>query len=216
MRKQTQEADQQALGFKFTKELFEGDQSMYSTAEFRKGLKIEFQGEPFIIVDFQHVKPGKGGAFVRTRLKSLLTGLVRDETFRSGDKVGRPDLQEREMQFLYQEGGQHCFMDTNSYEQFFMSSEQLGESRLYLQEQIQVKVLFYRGQPIAVELPNFVELKVVETEPGVRGDTASGATKPAKLETGAVLQVPLFVQEGDLLKVDTRTGQYIERIISKG
>jgi elongation factor P len=188
---------------------------MYSTAEFRKGLKIEFQGEPFIIVEFQHVKPGKGGAFVRTRLKSLLTGLVREETFRSGDKVERPDLQEREMQFLYQEGGQHCFMDTNTYEQFYMSSEQLGESRLYLQEQIQVKVLFYKGRPIAVELPNFVELKVVETEPGVRGDTASGGTKPAKLETGAVVQVPLFVQEGDLLKVDTRTGQYIERVISK-
>lgn len=188
---------------------------MYSTAEFRKGLKIEFQGEPFIIVDFQHVKPGKGGAFVRTRLKSLLTGLVREETFRSGDKVGRPDLQEREMQFLYQEGGQYCFMDTNTYEQFYMSADQLGDSRLYLQEQVQVKVLFFRGQPIAVELPNFVELRVAETEPGVRGDTASGATKPARLETGAVVQVPLFVQQGDLLKVDTRTGQYIERVISR-
>ncbi|MGQ9857991.1 MAG: elongation factor P [Thermodesulfobacteriota bacterium] len=188
---------------------------MYSTAEFRKGLKIEFQGEPFIIVDFQHVKPGKGGAFVRTRLKSLLTGLVREETFRSGDKVGRPDLQEREMQFLYQEGGQYCFMDTTTYEQFYMSAQQLGDSRLYLQEQVQVRVLFFKGQPIAVELPNFVDLRVVETEPGVKGDTASGGTKPAKLETGAVVQVPLFVQEGDLLKVDTRTGQYIERVMSR-
>lgn len=188
---------------------------MYSTAEFRKGLKIEFQGEPFIIVDFQHVKPGKGGAFVRTRLKSLLTGLVREETFRSGDKVGRPDLQEREMQFLYQEGGQYCFMDTTTYEQFYMSAQQLGDSRLYLQEQVQVRVLFFKGQPIAVELPNFVDLRVVETEPGVKGDTASGGTKPAKLETGAVVQVPLFVQEGDLLKVDTRTGEYIERVMSR-
>lgn len=188
---------------------------MYSTAEFRKGLKIEFQGEPFIIVDFQHVKPGKGGAFVRTRLKSLLTGLVREETFRSGDKVGRPDLQEREMQFLYQEGGQYCFMDTSTYEQFYMSAQQLGDSRLYLQDQVQVRVLFFKGQPIAVELPNFVDLRVVETEPGVKGDTASGGTKPAKLETGAMVQVPLFVQEGDLLKVDTRTGEYIERVMSR-
>ncbi len=188
---------------------------MYSTAEFRKGLKIEFQGEPFIIVDFQHVKPGKGGAFVRTRLKNLITGLVRDETFRSGDKVGRPDLQEREMQYLYQDGGQYCFMDTSTYEQFHIGSEQLGESRLYLQEQIQVKVLFFRGRPIGVELPNFVDLRVIQTEPGLKGDTASGGTKPAKLETGAVVQVPLFVQQGDLLKVDTRTGVYIERVSSK-
>ena len=188
---------------------------MYSTAEFRKGLKIEFQGEPFIIVDFQHVKPGKGGAFVRTRLKSLLTGLVREETFRSGEKVGRPDLQEREMQYLYNEAGQYCFMDTNTYEQFYMSDTQLGESRLYLQEQIQVRVLFFKGQPIAIELPNFVDLKVAQTDPGVRGDTATGGTKPAKLETGAIVQVPLFVQEGDVIKVDTRTGEYIERVATR-
>ena len=184
---------------------------MYSTAEFRKGLKIEFQGEPFIMVDFQHVKPGKGSAFVRTRLKNLITGLVREETFRSGDKVGRPDLQEREMQYLYQDGGQYCFMDTATYEQSYIVSDQLGNSRLYLQEQIQVKVLFYKGRPIGVDLPNFVNLRVVQTEPGVKGDTASGGTKPAKLETGAVVQVPLFVQEGDVLKVDTRSGTYIER-----
>lgn len=188
---------------------------MYSTSEFRKGLKIEFEGEPYIIVDFQHVKPGKGGAFVRTRLKSLVTGLVRDETFRSGERVGRPDLQEREMQFLYHEGEQYCFMDTNTYEQIYIAGAQLGESRLYLQEQIQVKVLFFRGQPIAVELPNFVDLRVVETDPGVRGDTASGGTKPARLETGAVVQVPLFIQEGDLIKVDTRTGEYIERVAAR-
>jgi len=188
---------------------------MYYTADFRKGLKIEFQGEPYIMVDFQHVKPGKGGAFVRTRLKNLVTGLVRDETFRSGDKVGRPDLQEREMQYLYQDAGQYCFMDTSTYEQFYLTPEQLGDSRLYLHEQIQVKALFYKGRPMGVDLPNFVGLLVVDTEPGVKGDTASGGTKPARLETGAVVQVPLFVQEGDRVKVDTRTGQYIERVISK-
>jgi elongation factor P len=185
---------------------------MYTTAEFRKGLKVEFQGEPFIIVDFQHVKPGKGGAFVRTRLKNLMTGLVREETFRSGDKVGKPDLHERDMQYLYQDAGQYCFMDTSSYEQLNLTSDQLGDSRLYLHEQIQVKVLFFKGQPIGVDLPNFVELKVIDTEPGVKGDTASGGTKPAKLETGAIVQVPLFVQQGDRLKVDTRTGAYIERV----
>jgi elongation factor P len=185
---------------------------MYTTAEFRKGLKIEFQGEPYIIVDFQHVKPGKGGAFVRTRLKNLMTALVREETFRSGDKVGRPDLVEREMQFLYETAGQYCFMDTSSYEQIEVRGDQLGDGRLYLQEQVQVRMLFYRGKPIGVDLPNFVNLRVTETEPGVKGDTASGGTKPAKLETGAVVQVPLFVQEGDLLKVDTRSGAYIERV----
>ena len=188
---------------------------MYTTAEFRKGLKIEFQGEPFIIVDFQHVKPGKGGAFVRTRLKNLMSGLVREETFRSGDKVGKPDLQEREMQYLYEQGGQYCFMDTGSYEQFFIGPDQLGDSRFYLQEQIQARVLFYKGRPIGVDLPNFVNIRVVETEPGVKGDTASGGTKPAKLETGALVQVPLFVQQGDVLKVDTRSGTYIERVGSK-
>jgi elongation factor P len=187
---------------------------MYSTSDFRKGLKIEFQGEPYIIVDFQHVKPGKGGAFVRTRLKSLVTGLVRDETFRSGEKVGVPDLQEREMQYLYKDSGQYVFMDTNTYEQFYLTEDQLGESRLYLKEQVQVKVLFYKGQPIGVDLPNFVDLEVVDTEPGVRGDTATGGTKPAVLETGATVQVPLFINKGDIIKVDSRTGEYIERVSS--
>jgi elongation factor P len=188
---------------------------MYSTADFRRGLKIELQGEPYIIVDSQHVKPGKGGAFVRTRLKSLVTGLVREENFRSGEKVGVPDLQEREMQYLYEDGGQYCFMDLATYEQSFITSGQLGENRSYLQEQIQVKVLFFKGQPIGVDLPNFVELQVVKTEPGVKGDTASGGTKPADLETGATVQVPLFIQEGDVIKVDTRTGEYIERVSAR-
>jgi elongation factor P len=185
---------------------------MYSTSDFRKGLRIELQGEPYIIVAFQHVKPGKGGAFVRTRLKNLITGLVREETFRSGEKVEVPDLEEKEMQYLYEEGGKHCFMDTSTYEQSFLNEETLGDNRLFLQEQVQVKVLFYKGQPIGIDLPYFVNLRIVDTEPGVRGDTATGATKPAKLETGATVQVPLFIEEGEVIKVDTRTGEYIERV----
>jgi elongation factor P len=188
---------------------------MYSTADFRKGLRIEFQGEPYIIVDFQHVKPGKGGAFVRTRLKNLITGLVREETFRSGERLGIPDLQEREMQYLYKEGDQFCFMDTESYEQHFFTKGQVGDAHLFLKEEMLVKVQFFGGKPIGVELPNFVALEVVETDPGVKGDTASGGAKPARLNTGAVVQVPLFIREGDMINIDTRTGEYIERVSSK-
>jgi elongation factor P len=185
---------------------------MHSTAEFRKGLKIELDGTPYAIVDFQHVKPGKGGAFVRTKLKSLLTGRVLDQTFRSGERVKKPDLVEREMQYLYREGDDFCLMDNETYEQIMLTAEQVGDGVLYLTENMDLKVLFFNKQPVAVDLPNFVELTVAQTEPGVRGDTASGGTKPATLESGAVIQVPLFINEGDRLKVDTRTGTYIERV----
>lgn len=185
---------------------------MYSTAEFKKGLKIEVDGTPYIIVDFQHVKPGKGGAFVRTKLKNLLNGRVVDQTFRSGEKVGKPDIMEREMQYLYREGDRYCMMDNETFEQIMLTEEQVGEARLYLIENLNVEVLFYNKEPLAVELPTFVELAVAQTEPGVRGDTASGGSKPAVLESGATLQVPLFINEGDRVKVDTRTGTYIERI----
>jgi len=185
---------------------------MYSTADFRKGLKIEIDGAPYTIVDFQHVKPGKGGAFVRTKIKNLVTGRVLDQTFRSGEKVERPDLAEKDMQYLYQEEDRYCFMDNESYEQIFLSAEQLGEGQAFLQDNLNLKVLFFKGDPIAVELPTFVELEVSQTEPGVRGDTASGGSKPATLETGAVIQVPLFINEGDRIKVDTRTGSYVERV----
>ncbi len=184
---------------------------MYSTPDFRKGLKIEMNGEPFVMVDFLHVKPGKGGAFVRTTLKSLVDGHVIERTFRSGEKVDKPDLEERTMQYLYQSEDQFYFMDTESYEQSFITEDQLGDSRNYLQENVDVTVLLHNGKPIGVEVPIFVELKVESTEPGVKGDTASGATKPATLETGMTVQVPLFVNEGDVLKIDTRTGKYIER-----
>ena len=183
-----------------------------STADFRKGLKIELEGEPYIIVDFQHVKPGKGGAFVRTKLKSLVTGNVIDRTFRSGEKVQNPALEERSMQYLYQEENKYHFMDTDTYEQIALTENHLGEDSSFLQEHVEVKIVFHNGQPIGVELPTFVELKIVQTSPGVRGDTASGGGKPATLETGAVIQVPLFLNEGDVIKVSTKTGEYIERV----
>lgn len=185
---------------------------MYSTPDFRKGLKIELNGEPFTIVDFLHVKPGKGGAFVRTTLKSLISGNVIDRTFRSGEKIDKPNLEERQMQYLYESDGEFHFMDSETYEQSFLTSNQLGDARNYLQENVTVSVLFHNGKPIGVEVPIFVELPVASTEPGIKGDTAAGATKPATLTTGMTVQVPLFVNEGDVLKIDTRTGKYIERV----
>lgn len=185
---------------------------MYGTNQFRNGLKIELDNEPFIIVEFQHVKPGKGGAFVRTKLKSLISGNVLERTFRSGEKVGKPALEEKQMQYLYVSDGEYHFMDTESYEQLFLNEDQLGACKNYLQENIVVTMLFYNEKPIGVEPPTFVQLRIEQTDPGVRGDTASGGTKPAKLETGATVQVPLFLNIGDVIKVDTRTGDYIERV----
>ncbi len=184
---------------------------MYSTADFKKGLKIELDGAPYVIVDFLHVKPGKGGAFVRTKIKNLVTGKVLDQTFRSGERVKRPDLMEREMQFLYREGDTFHLMDNETFEQLALTAGHLGDAVQFLTENLNVKVLFFNKQPVAVELPTFVELTVVQTEPGVRGDTATGGSKPATLESGAVIQVPLFINEGDRVRVDTRTGAYIER-----
>ncbi len=185
---------------------------MYSTADFRKGLKLELEGKPFIIVDFLHVKPGKGGAFVRTRLKNMETGQVLEKTFRSGEKVDRPDLLEREMQYLYQDAEGYCFMDNNNYEQIFIDEDHLGDTKNFLKENIDVKMLFFNNNPIGIELPIFVSLEITQTDPGVRGDTATGATKPATVETGVVIQVPLFINEGDVVKVDTLTGVYVERV----
>jgi len=184
---------------------------MYSTSDFRNGLKIEFGSEPYVIVYFQHVKPGKGGAFVRTKLKNLKTGAVLENTFRSGDKVNKPDLDERGMQFMYMLENAYHFMDTKTYEQIYLDREHMGDAANYMIEILPVKILFYRGEPIGIDLPIFIELQIVETEPGLKGDTVSGATKPATLESGAVVQVPLFLDVGDRIKVDTRTGTYIER-----
>jgi len=186
---------------------------LVATSEFRKGLRILVDNEPFVIIDFQHVKPGKGGAFVRTRLKSLVTGNVLDRTFRSGDKVELPDMEEKKMQFLYREDDRFYFMDENTYDQLFINEEHLGDAKNYLTEGLVISVLFYKGNPIGVDIQNFVNLKIIKTEPGIKGDTAQNATKPATLETGYVIQVPLFVEEGDMVKIDTRTGEYIERIL---
>ncbi len=183
-----------------------------STTEFRNGLKIELDGEPFIIVEFQHVKPGKGGAFVRTKFKSLKTGNVIDRTFRSGEKVDVPELEEKKMQYLYAADKDRIFMDTTTYEQISLSEQQLGDSISYLKENMEIKVLYHKGMPINIEVPMFVELVIAKTDPGVRGDTASGGSKPATLETGAVVKVPLYMNEGDVIKVDTRTGTFIERV----
>ena len=185
---------------------------MYSTTDFRKGLKIEMDGEPYIIVDFQHVKPGKGGAFVRTRLKSLVSGNVIDQTFRSGDRVDKPDLEEREMQYLYESEGEYHFMDTQTFEQLFLTADHLGESKDFLKENLVIKALFHNKRSLGIEVPMFIDLKIVRSEPGIRGDTASGASKPATLESGAVIQVPLFVEEGDVVRIDTRTRESITRV----
>lgn len=185
---------------------------MISTVDFRNGVRLMVEGEPFYIVEFQHVKPGKGGAFVRTKLKSYLSGNVLDRTFRSGERFEEPDLEERDMQFLYATGGSYTFMDTASYEQLTFEKSQLGENADLLKENMVVKILIYEHRPIAVELPIFIELKVVDAEPGVRGDTASGGTKPAIVETGATVKVPLYLEVGTVIKIDTRTRSYVERV----
>jgi elongation factor P len=186
-----------------------------STAEFKKGLKIQFDGEPYSIVDFQHVKPGKGGAFVRTKLKHMKLGRVIDNTFRAGEKVELVDFDEKRMQYLYRDDRYH-FMDLDTYDQISLSAEEVGDARDFLKENIEVEILFINDSPVTVELPNFIELQITKTDPGIRGDTASGGSKPATLETGAVVQVPLFLNQGDVVKVDTRSGEYLGRVAAAG
>jgi len=185
---------------------------MYSPSDFRKGLKIEFKGEPYSIVDYQHVKPGKGGAFIRTKIKNMITGRVLDETFRNQDKLGRPDLEQKNMQYLYRDQDGYCFMDNETYEQVILTEDQIKDYLGYLHENLTVDVVYFNGKPVGLELPTTVNLTVLETEPNVKGDTASGGSKPAKMETGLVVQVPFFIAEGDLLKIDTRSGEYLERV----
>ena len=185
---------------------------MFSTVNFRNGVRLMIEGEPFYIVEFQHVKPGKGGAFVRTKLKSFISGNVLDRTFRSGERFEEPNLEEREMQFLYTTVDSYTFMDTETYEQLTFEKSQLGENADLLKENMIAKILIYEHRPIAVELPIFIELKVVDAEPGVRGDTASGGTKPAIVETGATVKVPLYLEVGTVIKIDTRTRSYVERV----
>ena len=186
---------------------------MISTSDFRKGTKILYREEPYLVTDFQHVKPGKGGAYIRTKMKNMITGLILEETFRSGEKFPSPDLETKQMQYLYKDEGLYNFMDQDSFEQVALNEDQLEEVMPFLKEQEIYTVLYFDGRAIAVTPPMFMELEIKETPPGVKGDTAQGAgNKQAKLETGLVIQVPLFLNEGECIKVDTRTSTYIERV----
>lgn len=185
---------------------------MISTKEFRKKLKIEVDGEPFEIISCDHVKPGKGVAYVKTEMKSLLDGHVERENFRSGDKVDIPELETREMEFLYEEEPHFIFMDTETYEQVRIDAGAVEKAVPFMKDNMELTVLFYEGNPIQVELPTFVDLEVTWTEPGFAGDTAQGATKPATLETGHEVEVPLYMETGETVRVDTRNGEYVERV----
>ena len=182
------------------------------TSQFRNGLKVILDGQPYVMTYFQHVKPGKGGAFVRTRVKNLLNGKVLERNFRSGERVELADIEEKRMQYLYLDGDNLVFMDQETFDQIPFPQEVVGDARKFLKENMEVEVLFWNGRPVNVELPAFVELLVTRCDPGLKGDTASGATKPATLETGAVVSVPLFVKEGDTLRIDTRTEEYVDRV----
>jgi elongation factor P len=182
-------------------------------SKFLKGTAFLYQGNPHVVVDFQHVKPGKGGAFViRTKMKNMISGAIYEETFRSQEKFPTPDLEHKQMQYLYSEDGEYSFMDQEDFDQVSLTKAQLEEVLDYLKKDTEYDVLYFEGRPIAVTLPNSMVFTVTETEPGVRGETQSNATKPATLDTGLVVQVPLFINQGDVLRVDTRDGTYLERV----
>jgi elongation factor P len=185
---------------------------MLESGDLRKGLKFEIDGEPYIVVQFEFVKPGKGQALYKCKLKNMLTGAQFDRTFRSGDKFKEANLEEAEMEYLYSEGDRFCFMNTSTYEQEFVTEEQVGDAKNFLKENTVCNILLFERKPIGISLPFFIDLKVIKTDPWVKGDTASGDSKPATLETGYVLTVPPFIQEGELIRIDTRTGQYVERV----
>ncbi|GBD94751.1 elongation factor P [bacterium BMS3Abin05] len=185
---------------------------MVQASQIRNGMVLSIDNHLWQVAEFQFVQPGKGGAFVRTKIKNLKTGRVIERTFRSDEKVNDVRVESKDMQYLYRDGSLFYFMDKQTYEQVAVTEDLIGDSKNYLKEAANVKILFNETTPIGIELPFFVELKVVETEPGVKGDTVSGATKVAKLETGAVVQVPLFIEQGEILKIDTRTGTYVERV----
>ena len=185
---------------------------MYDTSNIRKGLKIEIDGAPYVVVDFQFVKPGKGNAFTRTKIQNMVTGAVLDRTWKSGEKLKPASMEQREMQYLYSDEAGFHFMDQENYEQIVLSAEEVGDDANYLLENNLVDMLLFNGKPISLSLPIFVVLEVSETDPGVKGDTVTGGRKNATMSTGAVIQVPLFVDRGEKLKIDTRTGEYVERV----
>ena len=184
---------------------------MISAGEFRNGITFEYEGNVYQVVEFQHVKPGKGAAFVRTKLKNVINGGVVEKTFRPTDKMPKAHIERKDMEYLYQDGDLFYFMDQETYEQTPLNKTQLGDALKFVKENMIVKILSYKGSVFGVEPPNFVELQVTATEPGFKGDTSTGATKPATLETGAEIAVPLFIDNGDMIRVDTRTGEYMER-----
>jgi elongation factor P len=187
---------------------------MYESGDLRKGLKIQIDGEPYVVTQFEFVKPGKGQALYKCKLKNMVTGSQFEKTYRSGEKIEEAHLEEHTMEYLYYDGANYCFMNTSNYEQEFLTPEQVGEARNLLKENTVCSVVFFDGRAIGLTLPNFVELKIVKADPWVKGDTASGDSKPATLETGHVIQVPPFIEEGEKVRIDTRTGQYVERVKS--
>lgn len=187
---------------------------MYQLSDFKKGLKVLLDNEPYVVVDFQHVKPGKGNQFTRTKMRNLLTSTLIERTFKSGEKFGVPDVETKDMSFLYKDDSGFHFMDQTTYDQITMSDEDIADTSHWLTENLMVTVLVYNGRAIAVDVPNTVSLTVTQTDPGLKGNTVSGGSKPATMETGAVIQVPLHINEGDVLKVDTRNSAYVERVNS--
>ena len=185
---------------------------MLESSDLRKGAKIEIDGEPYNIVQFEFSKPGKGQSLYKCKLKNMVTGTQFDRTFRASEKFKAPDLEEQEMEYLYSDGERYCFMNTSTYEQEFLTEDQISDAKDFLKENTVCSILLFEGNPIGISLPIFINLKVENTDPWVKGDTASGDSKPATLETGYVLQVPPFIEEGELLKIDTRTGAYVERV----
>lgn len=185
---------------------------MVSAGDFRNGVTFEMEGSVYSIIEFQHVKPGKGAAFVRTKIRNVITGSVVEKTFNPTDKFPTAFIERKDMQYLYEDGGLYYFMDMESYEQMPISKDVLGDSFKFVKENMECKIMSYKGNVFGVEPPNFVELQVVKTEPGFKGDTATNVTKPAVLETGAEIKVPLFIDEGEVIRIDTRTGEYMARV----
>ena len=185
---------------------------MYLSGDLRKGLKIELDGDPYVIVEFEFKKPGKGQALYKCKLKNMISGVQFERTYRSGEKFKKADLEEQDMEFLYKDKDSYCFMDTSTYEQHFLTKEQLGDAIDLLKENTVCAILLFNGFPIDVSLPNFINLKIVKSDPWAKGDTATGSTKPAVLETGFEVQVPPFIEEGQIVKIDTRSRAYVERV----
>jgi elongation factor P len=184
---------------------------MYDTSDFKRGLNIDYKDAAWVITEFQHINPGKGAAFTRTRIRNLETGRTVEVNFKSGEKVGVPDLETRGMQYLYNDGSTYTFMDQQSFDQVSLTDEEIGDNKYYIMENMEVSVTYYKGKPVAIQVPNHIELTVKETQPNIKGDTSGGGGKPATMETGLVIQVPFHISEGDKLKIDTRTNTYIEK-----